>query len=653
MKRSDRGNSLPRFPLPERLPPPKARYEFAQLWRELPGDLRWGLILLGLGGLGNAILHEADPPFLTTYPWIESVFWSGLIVLFLVVTRRLWSAAFGPVLFYDLLRVSRQGRAYVLRSVYALVLLIVLFFVYSGQFGSTNPFATPHLSIDDLSQFADSFFTAFLAVQLGAVLLLTPVYAGTAIAEESERKTLDDLLATHLLDGEIVLGKLLSRLLTLFLLLVGGLPVLSLLQLLGGVDPNLVLAGFVATLATVVSLGSLGVYNSVRLQRVRGAVIATYIQVGVYLVVTGLVGSCCLAAGRSGSSLLYPARLLSAGNPFVAYWLVANGTPPTDVLGILRDYVLCQAVWTLVFVGLAMRSLRIRPARTDRFRQQEPERLLLMPLDPQPRKLPRVGDDPIFWKEYHASTWSWLPNWLVPWFILCGTLLVFCGTVSFIQILMQSVVEERSSKYLTHWVMVFSVPILCVGYLAVAVRSAITLSGERERGTLDSLLTTPLANQTILWSKWCGNLLSLRIVWLTVAGVWCLGLFTGALHPLSLVMLLLAAAIYADFVARLGMWFSLRCRTMLRATVWTLVTLFAISVLPPLLLPSWFAEVASHGLSPPMALVHLTFGWSEDDWELRLIFSLPVFGYAVAAQGLRSLTAERFGALTGRMPYIR
>jgi hypothetical protein len=278
-----------------------------------------------------------------------------------------------------------------------------------------------------------------------------------------------------------------------------------------------------------------------------------------------------------------------------------------------------------------------------------------MPGDRRQRKLPPVGDDPIFWKEYHAPTWSWLPNWLVPWLILSGTLLVFCGAVTFIQILMRSMMEDHFPKDLTLWVLIFSVPILCVGFLSVAMRSAMTLSSERARGTLDSLLTTPLENQRILGSKWWGSLLSARVVWLMVAGVWSLGLFTGAVHPLSLGMLLVAGFIYADFVARLGMWFSLRCRTTLRAVVWTLVTLFALSVLPPLLIPErivfpGFAYLVRDGISPPMTLVELTFGWSEDVWHERLLLWVPLFGYVAAAQGLRLLTEDQFGPITGRMP---
>jgi ABC-type transport system involved in multi-copper enzyme maturation permease subunit len=652
MKRSDRGNNLPRFPLPERSPAASPGYSpLLQLWREMPADLRWGLILLALGVGGVTALLKVDPPYLATYPWIENAAWCGLSVLLLGVTHRSWRSAFGPVLYYDLLRVARQGRAYVLREVYGLALLVVLFFVYSGRFGRTNLFGDQYLSIDDLSRFAESFFTAFLAVQLGAVVLLTPVYAGTAIAEERERKTLDDLLATHLLDGEIVIGKLLSRLLTLFLFLTSGLPILSLLQLLGGVDPNLVLAAFVVTAATVVSIGSLGVYNSVRLRDVRSAVIATYVQVGIFLVVTTLAGACCFAPFGTPRTATNPARWLSPSNPILVYEYVMTdkGTNPTGGLVVVRDYVIVQGAWTLLFVGLATRSLRIRSAGAERFRQREPEGSVLMPQNRRPRKLPRVGDDPIFWKEYHASTWSWLPTWLMPWLILCGTLLVFCGMVTFIQILMQAVMEERSAIYLKYWVIFFSVPILCVGYLAVAVRSAITLSGERERGTLDPLLTTPVENRTILGSKWWGNLLSLRVVWGTVAGVWILGVFTGGVHPLSLVLLLLAGFIYADFVARIGMWYSLRCRTMLRATVWTLVTLFALSVIPPLLLPSWFPDWVRHSLSPPMTLVHLTFGWNEGVWQSGLLFFVPVLAYAGVAQGLRLLTEDRFGALTGRM----
>ena len=95
-----------------------------------------------------------------------------------------------------------------------------------------------------------------------AVALLTPAYVAGAIADEKDRKTLEFLLATDLRSREIVLSKLASRLANLTLFVLTGLPILSLIQFLGGVDPNLVLAGFAVTALTMAGLGGLSILNS-------------------------------------------------------------------------------------------------------------------------------------------------------------------------------------------------------------------------------------------------------------------------------------------------------------------------------------------------------------------------------------------------------
>src|SRR5207247_9608318 len=100
----------------------------------------------------------------------------------------------------------------------------------------------------EMARFAASFFHTFLIVQFLAVLLLAPAFTAGAIAEEREKGTLSDLLTTQLLSREIILGKLFSRLSQLVLLLLVGVPILSLLQLLGGLDPALLAAGFGLTL---------------------------------------------------------------------------------------------------------------------------------------------------------------------------------------------------------------------------------------------------------------------------------------------------------------------------------------------------------------------------------------------------------------------
>src|SRR5262249_9304424 len=145
----------------------------------------------------------------------------------------------------------------------------------------------------------------------------------------------------------------------LFLLV--GLPVLSLLQFLGGVDPNLVLAGYAGTILTTLSLGSLSLLNSAYAGRVRGAVFLTYLEAGAYLLITSL-GSA--PWGGWGGSFT-PATWLGGGNPLVAgvrlqTALEAPGATLDDELpAVLRDFVIFHAVVAAACCVHTWRMLRV------------------------------------------------------------------------------------------------------------------------------------------------------------------------------------------------------------------------------------------------------------------------------------------------------
>src|SRR5262249_54563592 len=120
------------------------------------------------------------------------------------------------------------------------------------------------------------------------VSVLTPLMVAGALSEEKERRTLEFMLATDLRSREIILGKLAGRLANMTLFLLAGLPILSFLQLLGGVDPGLVLAGFAATMLTFVSLAAMSIWHSTMLKRSRDAIVTTFITGGSYLALSGL-----------------------------------------------------------------------------------------------------------------------------------------------------------------------------------------------------------------------------------------------------------------------------------------------------------------------------------------------------------------------------
>ncbi len=597
---------------------------------------------------------------------------------------------FGPVLRYDLVRTARQGRTFLLRSAYAFALLVVLFLLYLQWAGGGRDVravltGVTRLSKADADRFASQFFLLFFAVQMGAVLLLTPAYTASAVADEREKKTLDFLLASDLTSREIVLGKLASRLLTLMLVLLGGLPVLSFLQLLGGVDPNLVLAGFAATAAGMLSLGSLGVYNSVKAERPRGAVFTTYAEAVAYLTLS----LSCLWIGRGGG-LLSPGHWLGAGNVVVAYGRATGGptgTTAATILPVLRDYVLVHGLFAVLFVVLASRRLRVRMAPAAPSRPVRPTARGYHTSENDDRvparsrhesrhgPRPRVGEDPILWRELHAEHGLSLPPLARTLLLTAAGMIFAVATVIFLCGIIVTVATGHVSEFANLWARVVGTPIACLLLVTVAVRASLAFSSERDRQTLDSLLTTPLDDRAILAGKWLGSVLSVREVWWALALVWGLGLLAGGVHLLSLLMLAAAWLTYAAFATGVGLWFSLRSRTSLRATVWTLVTLLALGTGQPLLWfvgypvalalnvwlgvdSGWAADLAYYGLTPPVSLVYLTYPFGEwysfgrqmrnDAGEVGLAWA-GVCVYAAAAAALWGLLRLRFGKATGRM----
>jgi ABC-type transport system involved in multi-copper enzyme maturation permease subunit len=223
-------------------------------------------------------------------------------------------------------------------------------------------------------------------------------------------------------------------------------------------------------------------------------------------------------------------------------------------------------------------------------------------------------------------------------------------------------VWAKSTEFVTDWVKVVGTVIGSFMIVAVAIRASRCFGTERDRQTLDGLLTTPLTNAEIMGGKWLGALLSVRQAWCLLGTVWLLGLLGGGLHILSLFLLVASWWVYGAFAASLGLTLSLHCRTTIRATVWTLVVLLFLSA-APVLIHSDFrhslgyeSDRAQHllALAPPGGMVYLTFGWHDlsnpvgSTPEQVGIAALAVGGYLAAAYLLWYCARLEFRPLTGR-----
>src|SRR5215213_9076115 len=182
----------------------------------------------------------------------------------------------------DLRRTTRRGRPALLRTGYAAALLAALAVVFARWFGVGRLApgewfaAAPDLPIRDVASFAREFAAACLAVQFAAVLLITPAFTAGAVAEERQRRTLDDLLITGLSSRRIVFGKLAARWVQVVGVLAAGLPVLFAAMSWGGLDLTQLVAGFVFTALVALAATAFGLWCSVEQRTVNGAVFVAY-----------------------------------------------------------------------------------------------------------------------------------------------------------------------------------------------------------------------------------------------------------------------------------------------------------------------------------------------------------------------------------------
>jgi ABC-type transport system involved in multi-copper enzyme maturation permease subunit len=622
-------------------------------------------------------------------PARQMVLWGLLVLALVALARRGWVRLFGPVFYYDLLRSVRKNRTFVYRFCYASGLAVVIGWIYFVWIVERRG---RMLSVHDMPQFAASFSYTFICVQFALAALLTPAVIGGAIADEKDRRTLEFMLATDLRDREIVFGKLGSRLAMLLLFLLTGLPVLSILQFLGGVDPELLLASFTATGLTMCSLAGVGIFNSALAKKPRDAIALTYLVGAGYLAISGLAWMVLFIPGIAAISLPVPGvgsitlqdlvAWFNAGNVIAAFVQLMNGLDNRSTIdkllpALLRNYAIFHGLVAIVFTTLAV--WRLRPLALKQSYGQK----ATLPLVTRFVGRPPMGSSPMLWKEIFAEPGLRL-NWLGRILILLLALGSFAPAVY--------IIAEHTVAWLTgssigrwrdfgqemnFWVRLVGTTVACLTLLGVAVRASGIVSGERDRQTLDSLMTSPLNTMNVIFAKWVGNVLSVRKGWIWLGLIWLLGLVTGGLHILALPVLLTAWFIYAGVFSALGMWCSAACRTTLRATIWTLTWVLAISVGHWMLtsmgcyIPlasagansrsfEWLLKVQA-GQTPPFVLGFLQFHGEEferpysssEAIELCLCCVFGLACWTVLAVILWFKAHSSFCAMTGRGPFRR
>jgi ABC-type transport system involved in multi-copper enzyme maturation permease subunit len=555
----------------------------------------------------------------------------------------------------DLIRTARSGRHTMLRSVYVAVLLAVLLqlygvWLYGHNKSSWDIWDARSLPGHEIADFAATYFYVFTALQLLVVLLLTPPYVAGAIAEERERGTLEALFATHLRNDQIVLGLLLSRLARLGMIVLAGLPILSVLQFLGGIDPNLVLAVFVVTGMSALSLSCLAMLFSIYAGKARRAILQTELIAVGYLFLSTLLEIVTTFAGAFGRGAALTATVIPAfhvgqhfdcsgytlgeilgwpglANPIVmSYRLYGRAATSTQIGSIIWDVLAtyCTTHGVIAFTCILWAVLRLRAVALRDLSPSAGQMTGRRRVSHLRRWWHRVlSDQPLLWKglvidarshrRWVASLALGVPLAALFW----PPIHVACG---YGRLLPAAGNQDGFAWLMNDWCRIATSVIACIMLMVVAMRSAGSISLERERQTLDSLFATPLRNRTILLGKWLGSFLYVPRWWLCLGTVWLLGIATRALHPAAVPCLMLVWLAQAAFVSALGVWFSAVSPSTRRAVLATVamtvifVMLLSATALHLTIRPNW-TPLEAAGIVPPVTFGLLAFPPAEfQDW---------------------------------------
>ncbi len=497
----------------------------------------------------------------------------------------------GPIFAREYLTLPRRTRHYVVRAAYLGLLWMIGLTAWQAAVGWAQT-----TTLGDNAHFATWLFQ-FLTkwVELPLVLFFAALSAASAVSQEKDRRTFVLLLITDLRSYEIVLGKLLGSLLQIGLLLVGTIPVLALLMLMGGVAPAQLAEAVLILAATALVAGSVG--NLVALWRDK-----TFQALALTVLV--LVLYFCLAQAVEYLPNLVP-RLTGNDTSRAALYLAGWQQwldPLAALQGVLEPaansylsisaaygYTAVMVVVSILLNAWAIRRLRVwNPSGEPIMQREAPE-----DVEEKDRALAHaapgtarpVWANPILWREIRTRAYGRRPILVKLGYLLVVGLVCYYAFSSLNAILNSG---EAPPPFAAAWGLV---PVSILSLLLISAQAVTAITSERDGGALDLLLVTDLTPKEFIFGKLWGILYNTKefvlppLILIGVYAVYGLLATPPAAHPElgayknseSLFCMVVAALVVMAFVMVLGIHVALRAESSRLGVINTLATVFFLS----------------------------------------------------------------------------
>ena len=394
---------------------------------------------------------------------------------------------------------SRRQRQLLARGGFLGVLILLtlgmlLFNITSGS-----------ISLRTLASSGATIFNWVSVLQILLVCLLTPIFMAGAIAHESNPRTWDILLTTPLSSLQIVLGNLLGRWFFILILLISTLPLFMVLRYFGGVPGESIFGAFAIAASTALVVAAIAVTLSVSRLGGKRAVFAFYFGIILVLFLTYALDR-TLRTPVPGDLGATWTTVMTPLNPFLALevLLFSKTYLPHDTpdVGWLNRLWLGRPVATFVWLSMissltlvCFSTLSVRLLARNGGTESLLRRLFGLSSSGALEREPRpVGRNAISWREAHRGNGGWSGQ-IARWGFVGSTMLAMLLLLWLHQVGSIQLDGLRSA------LLVLLLAEICLVILVAANMSATAVSKEREDGSLDIMLTTPIQPAPYLSGK--------------------------------------------------------------------------------------------------------------------------------------------------------
>lgn len=482
----------------------------------------------------------------------------------------------GPIFDKELRVSSRRRRNYSLRFFYVVILA---FFVVTVWMSRVDVQGNATVQQSRMAEAGKAIVRTVVLFQFVATQILAVVLLCNAISDEIYHRTLGLLMTTPINSFQIVMGKLLSRLLQLVQLLAITFPILAIVRVLGGVSWGYLLSSLCITLTAAIFAGSVSLLLSINNRRSYVVILQTLFLLASFYFILPMVVGALWGRGLTGISL---SALVLRGTPLAAVLFHFNpvagisitttsmlspiGLPvpyfwPLQCTVILGLAVLVLIVATAVVRKVALRQAtgQLEPWSKPRWGRRRAIAAASAHTEDSPQgAIKRVLGPPVIWRELRAPFIQGVDNRnnYIGLAITIGTLLFTYLSWARAKYLDESFVH-------TSYVLLFGF----LGTIVNVVFATTRITSEKESQSWLLLLATPLSDAEILLGKAVSAVRRCVPLWGLLAGHVILFILVGYIHWVAVVHLAMVVTWVTCFVTGAGLYFGTRFKRTTSAVV--------------------------------------------------------------------------------------